>query len=90
MKDIKPQTDAQKIDITVNTNSFLGSQYSQLVGVSVTEFGTTLEFVYLNPMIKDKASVVSRITLPVKVAKDLADKINSTIEKYESATSKKA
>jgi|GEM_PF-2564792 len=38
-----------KKDLVVNSNSILGTTYSQLVGVTVTDIDVTLEFVFINP-----------------------------------------
>ncbi|MCR4276957.1 MAG: hypothetical protein NUV87_02405 [Candidatus Roizmanbacteria bacterium] len=70
-------------DIKVNPNTVVGSNLSQLVGVTVTDIDVTLEFVYLNPRNPQEGSVVSRITLPKNVAFDLANTINLTIKKHD-------
>lgn len=76
--------------LIVDTSKYKGSQYSQVVGVTVTEIDTTLEFVYINPIIKNKGEVVSRITLPTSVAHSLAEKISSTILLNEQKIAKKS
>ncbi len=70
-------------DIKVNPNTVVGSNLSQLVGVTVTDIDVTLEFVYLNPRNPQEGSVVSRITLPKNVAFDLANTISLTIKKHD-------
>lgn len=70
--------------ITVNVGTFLGSVYSQIVGVTVTDTDITLEFVYKHPRedIKE-AQVVSRVTLPRLAGEDLAKAILDTIRLHE-------
>lgn len=70
--------------ITVKTNTFLGSLYSQIVGVSITDVDVTLEFVYKNPRQEIKeAQVVSRVTLPRQAGEELAKTILNTIKIHE-------
>ena len=65
-------------EIKINPNTVVGTTYSQLVGVSVTDFDITLEFVFINPRDKSFAQVVSRVTLPRKIGIDLANTILMT------------
>lgn len=78
MEDQKPP------ELSVNTSTFKGSQYAQIVGVSVTDIDITLEFVYKhpNPAIKE-AQVVSRITMPKQAAIGLAETIYNTNKQHE-------
>ncbi len=71
-------------EITVNTNTFLGSAFAQIVGVTVTDVDITLEFVYKHPRegVKE-AQVVSRITMPRSSGEDLAKAIFDTIRLHE-------
>ena len=68
--------------LSVNASSFVGSQYSQLVGVTVTDNEITLEFVYINPRDKTKGEVVSRVTLPSATGESLAETITKTVDKH--------
>jgi len=68
--------------LSVNVSSFTGSQYSQLVGVTVMGKEITLEFVYINPRDNTKGEVVSRVTLPFDTGESLADTITNTIIKH--------
>ncbi len=71
-------------NITVQTGTFLGSRYAQIIGVTVTDTDITLEFVYKNPREEIKeAQVVSRVTLPTRVGQDLAKTIINTIKLHE-------
>jgi len=74
--------------LKVNPNTAVGTIYSQVVGVTVTDTEVTLEFVYVNPRLKDKGNVVSRITMPHSAALGLAEVVSKTIKKYESTKSK--
>ena len=70
--------------LVIKTGTTLGSTYAQIVGVSVTDFDVTLEFVYRNPRPEiNEAQVVSRVTLPLPVAKELPDTITNTIKVHE-------
>lgn len=70
--------------LNVRTDTILGSSYSQIVGVSVTDIDITLEFVYKHPRqeVKD-AQVVARVTLPRQAAQELAETIINTIKLHE-------
>ncbi|NTU74119.1 hypothetical protein HGB07_08320 [Candidatus Roizmanbacteria bacterium] len=67
----------------VNVSTFVGSTYSQIVGVTVTDVDMTLEFVYINPSDKKIGQVVSRVTLPLAVGVDLAQTILTTSRVHE-------
>ncbi len=70
--------------LTVQANTFLGSTYSQIVGVTVTDVDITLEFVYKHPREDVKqAQVVSRVTLPRPVGEELSKTIVDTIRIHE-------
>ena len=70
-----------------------GSVYSQLVGVTVTDFELTLEFIYVNPRPDPTQGkighVVARVTLPQKAAEGLAQIIVDTIKQHEKKKGKK-
>lgn len=72
--------------IKVNTGSYVGSQYSQLVGISVTDTDITIEFVFVNPRPnlngEKDGQVVSRVTLPVSASLVLANAIQETVNKH--------
>jgi len=79
MADIK----TEPVGISVNSGTFRGSVYSQLVGVTVSDVDITLEFVYVNPRDKKVGEVVSRVTLPRLAGKGLADTILNTMVQHE-------
>lgn len=68
--------------VIVNTESFKGSLYSQIVGISVTDADLTLEFVYVNPRDNTKGDVVSRVTIPINGALGLSNAIQETINQH--------
>ena len=70
-------------EITVNSNTFIGTAYSQIVSVTVTDVDIMLEFVYVNPREKIKGQVVSRVTLPRQSGDELAKAILNTIKLHE-------
>jgi len=69
--------------LVVNMNTYVGSTYSQVVGVTVTDIDLTLEFVYINPRDKTKGQIVARITLPRSAGEELAKIITGTITQHE-------
>jgi len=68
--------------VTVNAGTFVGSVYSQIVGISVTDNDLTLEFVFVNPRNNREGQVVSRVTLPINAGLGLADVIQKTINEH--------
>jgi len=70
-------------ELNINASSFVGSQYSQLVGVTVTGTEITLEFIYINARDGTKGEVVSRITLPSHIGINLAETITKTISEHK-------
>lgn len=75
-------------EIKVNPNTIVGTVYSQLVGVVVTDLDVTLEFVYINPRNSVEGHVVSRVTLPKQIAQDLANTISKTIQTHDQKNTK--
>lgn len=75
----KPQVEP----LVVNANTFVGSTYSQVVGITVTDVDMTLDFVYVNPRDKTKGQVVARVTLPRGAGEELAKAITDTIKQHE-------
>lgn len=80
---IKDSQIKEPVNINVNASTFIGSTYSQLVGVTVTDVDLTLEFVYLNPRTNKDGQVVARITLPRVVGEKLSKMINETLLQHE-------
>jgi hypothetical protein len=81
---MEEQKSAQQQGISVNLNTYIGSQYAQIVGVTVTDTEITLEFVYKHPRGDLRlAQVVSRITLPREAAYGLAETIYRVKQQYE-------
>ncbi|MFA4920413.1 MAG: hypothetical protein WC581_14400 [Thermodesulfovibrionales bacterium] len=75
-------------ELKVNPNTVVGTTYSQLAGVIVTDTDITLEFVYINPRVPTEGVVVSRVTLPKKIGLNLANTINLTVKKHDEKSSK--
>lgn len=71
-----------KQEIKINAGTFIGSIYSQVVSVTVTDVDVTIEFVYVNPRNKT-GQLVSRVTLPRKAGEDLAKLIVTTVKMHE-------
>lgn len=69
--------------LLVNAGTFVGSTYSQIVSLTVTDVDITLEFVYVNPREKTKGQVVARVTMPRSSGEDLAKTILNTIKMHE-------
>ncbi|OGD88888.1 hypothetical protein A3A54_01055 [Candidatus Curtissbacteria bacterium RIFCSPLOWO2_01_FULL_39_62] len=67
--------------IEVNTRTIIGSVYSQLVSVTVSDLDVTIEFAYVNPRDK-KGELVSRVTLPKVAGESLANLILKTIKEH--------
>ena len=70
----------EAINVVINTGTFVGSTYSQVVGVTVTDTDITLEFAFIHPRDKTKGQVVARVTLPLNVGIDLAKAIMDTVQ----------
>ncbi len=83
----KKQQDTQ---LSVNASSFIGSLYSQMVNITVTDLEFTLEFIYVNPRDFTKAEVVSRITLPRRAAEELPKMIQDVVKQHEEKKKKGA
>ena len=70
-------------ELTVNAGTFLGTAYSQIASITVTDVDIMIEFVYINPREKTKGQVVSRVTMPRQSGDDLAKAILNTIKLHE-------
>lgn len=75
--------ETRKQNLLVNAGTLVGSTYSQIVSVTVTDVDITLEFVYVNPREKTKGQVVTRVTMPRSSGEDLAKTILNTIKMHE-------
>lgn len=78
----KKQETASLPQVVINSKTHIGSLYSQVVGVTVTDIDITLEFVYINP--RKEGEVISRITLPRASGEELAKVILDTVKMHES------
>lgn len=77
MEDSDKKKDAKPEQLDVNHDTFLGTHYSQVVSVTVSDLDTTFEFVYVNPQTK-KGIVVSRVTMAAQAAEEFAKLILDT------------
>lgn len=71
------------IETVVNTGTVIGSTYSQVARVTVTDIDVTLEFAYINPSDLTKGQVVARVTLPIAIGLSLARTILTTQNLHE-------
>lgn len=79
----KPQTTTiESAKVPVNKNTFIGSTYAQIVGVSVTDVDITYEFVFIHPT-DLIGQVISRVTMPRATGTQLAKAIVETIKSHE-------
>ena len=76
------KTKVESVNINVK-DTFVGSAYSQLISVSVTDTDLMLEFVFVNPRTVTEGQVVSRVIMPRGVGEELAKTIEETIKKHE-------
>lgn len=76
------------LEIKVNPNTIVGSAFSQVVGISVTDNDGTLDFVFVNSQTKE-GQTVARITLPRKTLEGLAVMIVNTYKKHDEKKSSK-
>lgn len=75
--------------ININPNTIVGTVYSQLASVTVTDVDVTIEFAYINPRNPEEGVIVSRVTLPKNIASDLANTINFTVKQHDTKATKK-
>lgn len=69
-------------ELKVNTNTFVGTLYSQVASITITDIDITIEFVYVNPREKI-GQIVSRVTMPKASGEDLAKTILNTMKVHE-------
>ncbi|MCL5747006.1 MAG: DUF3467 domain-containing protein [Patescibacteria group bacterium] len=79
MADKTPQT----VETVINTGTVVGSAYSQIARVTVTDIDLTIEFAYINPSDVTKGQVVARVTLPLGSGIALAQTILQTQNLHE-------
>ena len=61
--------------LVVNTSTVIGSTYSQLAKVTVSDSEMTIEFAYVHPSDPSQGQTVARVTMPVKIGVHLAQTI---------------
>ncbi len=65
----------KKQNLIVNTGTVIGSTYSQLARVTVSDYEITIEFAYVHPADPTQGQSVARVTMPVKAGLELANTI---------------
>lgn len=73
--------------LKVNPSTVVGTVYSQIVGVTITDTEVTLEFVYILPRERSEGQVVARVSMPRNSAEGLARVITETIKVHDSKKS---
>lgn len=74
--------------IEINTKTTIGTAYSQVASVTVSNIDITIEFAYVNPRNK-RGEVVARVTMPRIAGESLAKVIANTVEQHESLKKRK-
>lgn len=62
-------------NLLVNTGTVVGSTYSQVARVTVSDNEITIEFAYVHPADPTQGQSVARVTMPVKAGINLAQTI---------------
>ena len=62
-------------NLIVNTGTVIGSTYSQIARVTVSDYEITIEFAYVHPSDPSKGQSVARVTMPIKAGINLAQLI---------------
>ncbi len=73
----------KKASLNIQAGTVIGTTYSQMVGVTVTDADVTFEFVYINPRVKTEGQVVARVTTPRMTAQELAKIIPDTLKQHD-------
>lgn len=81
---MKQMTEEKKSqDLVVNSGTVVGSTYSQLARVTVSDYEITIEFAYVYPANPTQGQSVARVTMPVKAGRALAETILSVEKIHE-------
>lgn len=62
-------------DLLVNAGTVIGSTYSQIARVTVSDDVLTIEFAYVHPADPTQGQSVARVTMPIKAGLSLAETI---------------
>jgi len=65
----------QQVETVVNTGTVIGSTYSQMARVTVSDDVLTIEFGYVHPANPTQGQSVARITMPINGGIKLAELI---------------
>jgi len=64
-------------NLIVKTNTVIGSTYSQIARVTVSDYEITIEFAYVHPADPAQGHSVARVTMPIAAGRELAQTILS-------------
>lgn len=81
-------TQSTRQQLEINSGTVVGSVYSQIVGISISNAEATLEFIYINPQVPNKGVAVARVTLPLTALEQLAQKIPETLKRHDEKNKK--
>ena len=70
-------------NLIVNTGAVIGSTYSQIARVTVSNYEMTIEFAYVHPADTTQGQSVARVTMPVDAGRKLAHAILSVDKMHE-------
>lgn len=70
-------------DLIVNAGTVIGSTYSQIARVTVSDNEITIEFAYAHPADPTQGQSVARVTMPVKAGIGLAETILQVDKIYQ-------
>jgi len=64
-------------NLIVKTGTVIGSTYSQIARVTVSDYEITIEFAYVHPADPTQGHSVARVTMPIAAGRGLAQTILS-------------
>ncbi len=71
----KKTQEIKALDLLVNTGTVVGSTYSQIARVTISDNEITIEFAYVHPADPRQGQSVARVTMPIKSGISLAQTI---------------
>lgn len=73
----------KELNLLVKTGTVVGSTYSQIARVTVSDNEVTIEFAYVHPADPTQGQSVARVTMPVKAGISLAETILQIKQMHE-------
>jgi hypothetical protein len=73
----------KELNLLVKTGTVVGSTYSQIARVTVSDNEITIEFAYVHPADPTQGQSVARVTMPIKSGISLAETILQTRQMHE-------